>query len=89
MHCRLVPFLCDGWPSGHLNHLGRERPLFARPWEEDRMSSLVIAAPVTLIAFPFSLDRRRPWWRRLIQSLGQLGRALAAARQRRRGIRFA
>jgi hypothetical protein len=51
------------------------------------MSSLVIAAPVTLIAFPFATDRRRPWWRRLIQSLGQFGSALAAARRRRRGIR--
>jgi len=53
------------------------------------MASLVIAAPVSLIAFPFASDRRRPWWRRLIQSLEQLGRALAAARQRRRGVRFA
>jgi hypothetical protein len=57
--------------------------------EEDKMASLVIAAPVSLIAFPFASDRRRPWWRRLIQSLEQLGRALAAARQRRRGVRFA
>jgi hypothetical protein len=51
------------------------------------MSSLVIAAPVTLIAFPFASDRRRPWWRRLIQSLAQLAAALAAARRRRRGLR--
>jgi len=51
------------------------------------MTALVFAAPVTLIAFPFAMDRRRPWWRRLIQSLDQLGRALAAARRRRRGIR--
>jgi hypothetical protein len=51
------------------------------------MSSLVIAAPVTLIAFPFAADRRRPWWRRLIRSLAQLGTALAAARCRRRGLR--
>jgi hypothetical protein len=31
----------------------------------------------------FAPDRRRPWWRRLIQSLGRLGRALAAERRRR------
>jgi hypothetical protein len=36
------------------------------------MSNLVIAAPVTLIAFPFSADWRRPWWRRLIRSLALL-----------------
>jgi hypothetical protein len=47
------------------------------------MTNLVIAAPVALIAFPFASDRRRPWWRRLIQSLDRLGRALAAERRRR------
>jgi hypothetical protein len=49
------------------------------------MTNLVIVAPVALIAFPFVSDRRRPWWRRLIQSLGRLGRALAAERRRARG----
>jgi hypothetical protein len=49
------------------------------------MTNLVIAAPVDLIAFDFEADRRRPWWRRLIQSLGRLGRALAAARRRHLG----
>jgi hypothetical protein len=47
------------------------------------MMNLVIAAPVALIAFPFASDRRRPWWRRLIQSLGRLGRALVGERRRR------
>jgi hypothetical protein len=51
--------------------------------------TLVFAAPVDIIAYPFASDRRRPWWRRLMQSLEQLGRALAAARRRRRRIRFA
>jgi hypothetical protein len=35
------------------------------------------------IAFDFPAVRRRPWWRRLIQSLGRLGRALAAMRRSR------
>jgi hypothetical protein len=47
------------------------------------MRNFVIAAPLNLIALDFAADRRRPWWRRLIQSLGRLGRALAAARRRR------
>jgi uncharacterized protein YjiS (DUF1127 family) len=35
----------------------------------------------------FAPDRRRPWWRRLIQSLARHGRALAAERRRRLAIR--
>lgn len=49
--------------------------------------TLVFAAPVDIIAYPFASDRRRPWWRRLIQSLAQLAAALAATRRRRRGMR--
>jgi hypothetical protein len=45
--------------------------------------NLVFAAPVSLFTFLFATDRRRPRWRRLIQSLGRLGRALAAERRRR------
>jgi hypothetical protein len=45
--------------------------------------NLVFAAPVSLFTFLFATDRRRPWWRRLIQSLSRLGRALAAERRRR------
>jgi hypothetical protein len=46
------------------------------------MSDLVISAPIHF----FAPDRRRPWWRRLIQSLAQRRRALAAERWRRRTI---
>jgi uncharacterized protein YjiS (DUF1127 family) len=35
----------------------------------------------------FAPDRRRPWWRRLLQSLARQGRALAAERRRRLAIR--
>jgi hypothetical protein len=53
------------------------------------MSDLVISAPMHFFSAPihfFAPDRRRPWWRRLIQSLARRARTLAAERRRRRII---
>jgi hypothetical protein len=47
------------------------------------MAYLVTAAS----AWPFAPDRRYSWWSRFIDTLGRLGRALAAERGRRRAIR--
>jgi hypothetical protein len=79
MQCRRAATSVTKRLSGHRIDMGSA----SMPSRGGGQMNPVVAAPVSLFTFPFSSDRRRPWWRRLIQSLDRLGRALAAERRRR------